>query len=57
MYFLNLLLRFRFIKRYISEVSYYRNFYFHLIQIRLKEINFNFIKNINLINDFDLLKI
>ena len=32
------------------------DFYFYLIQIRLKENNFNFIKNINLINDFNLLK-
>ena len=32
------------------------DFYFHLIQIHLKKNNFNFIKDINLINDFDLLK-
>ena len=32
------------------------DFYLYLIQIRLKENNFNFIKDINLFNNFDLLK-
>ena len=33
------------------------DFYLHLIQIRLKKNNLIFTKNINLINDFGLLKV